>query len=332
MRPAASGHNSNKMRIFCICLVKNEDDVLEEVVRVAATWADGIFIADNQSTDGTQAVISRLVDALPNVFDVGPMNEPFSDDLRAKVFHRAKGISARGDWWCRLDADELYIDDPREFLESLPPQTDTVWSSHFQFQFTDVDLKNFEHDPAAFLATPLRERFRFYRNDASEIRFVKHTVPFIWYRQWPRFRCASYPKRIRLAHFQYRSPEQIIRRLAARREIAHRTGGGLFSHEMERATHLGNGEMAPTGQCDRASRNNIDYHERIVPAAGLDQYTGQGYVEREADLPVIRDIWPPSIPFGLWKPYCIVTSLLSIRRLIPARIARLFAQSQARSP
>ena len=319
------------MRIFCICLVKNEDDALEEVVRVAATWADGIFIADNQSTDGTQAAINRLVGALPNVYDVGPMNEPFSDDLRAKAFHRAKGVSRRGDWWCRLDADELYIDDPRKFLKSLPPETDTVWSSHFQFRFTDVDLRNYERDPATFLATPLKERLRFYRNDASEIRFVKHTVPFIWYRQWPRFRCASCPQRIRLAHFQYRSPEQITRRLAARREIANRTGGGLFSHEMGRVSRERRGEVTPTSRPRRSSEGNVDYLERVVPAADLDEYTGRGYVEREADLPAIKDIWPSAIPFVLWKPYRIVASLLSVRRLIPARVARLFAPSRARA-
>lgn len=317
------------MRIFCICLVKNEDDVLEEVVRVAATWADGIFISDNQSTDATQAVIDKMAVALPNVYDAGPTNEPFSDDLRAKIFHRVKGVSRRGDWWCRLDADELYIDNPKEFLSSLPPQADTVWSSHFQFKFTDLDLRTFERNPSEFLATPVKDRLRFYRNDASEIRFVKHTVPFIWYRQWPRFRCASHPRRIRLAHYQYRSPEQITRRLAARREVAKRSGGGLFPHELVGRGLLQGGGTLQADQLDRLRNGGVDYQERVVPAAGLDEFTGQGYVDREADLPAIKDIWPPSIPFGLWKPYVIVTSLLSIRRLVPARIARLLAPSQA---
>src|SRR4030095_6687292 len=135
-----------------------------------------------------------------------------------------------GDWWCGLDADEFYLDDARQFLAEAPLDVDTVWTSHFQFYFTDRD---FEADPRAFMATPVWERIRHYRNNSSEIRLVKHTRPFVWHNHWPYLRCSSWRKRIRIAHYQYRSPLQIAKRLQARRLVIQETGGRVFCQERQ---------------------------------------------------------------------------------------------------
>jgi hypothetical protein len=44
--------------------------------------------------------------------------------------------------------------------------------------FADRDLAGYEADPTAFPTTPVRERLTYYRNNSSEIRFVRHTRPF----------------------------------------------------------------------------------------------------------------------------------------------------------
>ena len=148
-------------RIFALCVVKNEDDVLEECITAAARWADGIFIADNESDDETPEIIRRLVSKFDNVLDAGAIAGPFTDDMRGAMFNRVGHVSRPGDWWCKLDADEFFIDDPREFLAAMPGETDTVWGSFYTFYFTELALERYRRDPRAFLATPVVNRLKY---------------------------------------------------------------------------------------------------------------------------------------------------------------------------
>lgn len=65
------------MKIFRLCLVKEEDNILEGAVVTAAPWADGIFLADNGSSDETPMAIERLTRSYPRVINIGPLAEPF---------------------------------------------------------------------------------------------------------------------------------------------------------------------------------------------------------------------------------------------------------------
>jgi hypothetical protein len=50
--------------------------------------------------------------------------------MRLLVGHDSRHLACErldGDWWCILDADEFYIDDPREFLEAVPKRFSSVW-------------------------------------------------------------------------------------------------------------------------------------------------------------------------------------------------------------
>lgn len=312
------------MRIFCLCVAKNEGDVLEETVMDAARWADGIFISDNQSDDNTTEVIESLVRRSDRVFDAGPLTEPFSDNIRGRLFNRVRHVSRPGDWWCKLDADELYIDDPREFLAAVPAETDTVWGSFFTFYFTDEDLRRYQADPTGFLATPLRRRLHYYKNNESEIRFVKHTFPLIWYHEWPRFRCAASPRRIRIAHYRYRSPEQIVRRLGIRRQVADRTRGGIFPHELGRMPTGAPQLEAVHDHSLAGQEGQAPYADRVIPTSGLDRLTvDSSFVSREPELRPITDLWSETVPFWLWKPLCIARALLSPKRYLPTRARRL---------
>ena len=107
------------MKIFAIMLVKDEADIVKSVILSAKKWADRIFIMDNGSTDGTWEICKSLADEI-----VVPLKQdfrPYSNGLRADVFNEFKHESEDGDWWCfKLDADELYLDDPKEFLKNVP--------------------------------------------------------------------------------------------------------------------------------------------------------------------------------------------------------------------
>lgn len=98
------------MKIIAMCLVKNEVDILSVVIEDALKWADYIIIADHMSTDGTWELIQNKIRFFEKVKVYGQINEPFSDGIRAKLYNEFKHLANKGDWWCRLDADEIYID------------------------------------------------------------------------------------------------------------------------------------------------------------------------------------------------------------------------------
>jgi hypothetical protein len=79
-----------------------------------------------------------------------------------------------------------------------------------------------------------------------------------------------FPRRIRLKHFAYRSPEQIQRRLDTRREPMQR---GEFLHE-KRAGWISNGVIAPgPAQQDDFPRS---WAERVVHSSGCHYDAGDG--------------------------------------------------------
>ncbi len=223
------------MRIHGICLVKNEADILRYFARKSAAWCDRIYVFDNGSTDGTWELCQELARTSAQVVPFRQDDRRFDDGLRAEVFQHFREDASPGDWWCRLDADEIYIDDPREFLDRVPAAHHVVWSVHFQFHLTTADLPrlSLETDGAAPEMNDSNLP-RYYVADASEARFFRHRARLQWPGgAWPRHLGLVTPERIRLKHFQYRSPAQIQLRLDTRRAAAAR-GWAHFGHSLEK--------------------------------------------------------------------------------------------------
>lgn len=219
------------MKIFGITLVKNEADILMESLSKAAVWCDGIFVYDTGSEDGSWDLVLEM--AKKNSKIVPFLNEKvaFSDGLRARVFHQYRCLAEDGDWWCRLDSDEIYIDDPRIFLARVPRKYGVVYSASFQYYFTEKELSDYTTDAALFLGKPIEKRIRHYLCNWSEIRFFKHHRDLVWKGgHWPSNFGPLYKKRIRLKHFQYRSPEQIQIRLNSRLK-AYLEDPGFFGYD-----------------------------------------------------------------------------------------------------
>ena len=219
------------MRIHCIFLVKNEIDIAVECLNAALEWCDYIYVFDNGSIDGTWEAVSRLSETSKKIILYTYDDCPFADGLRGQVFNHYCVGSEIGDWWCALDADEFYIDDPRMFLQKIPRRYSAVSAASFQYYFTDKDLERYTRDPSAYAdSVPVNMKCRYYINNWGEIRFVRHTKNMVWKSDtcWPASVGRYYPVRIRLQHFQYRSPGQIQKRLDTRREAI---AQGKFSHE-----------------------------------------------------------------------------------------------------
>jgi len=219
------------MRIFSICCVRDESDIVGETLQAALNWSDKIFIFDNGSTDGTWETIQALSRQSTKIVIVGRDSRKFTDELRGEIFEAYRSVATCGDWWCRLDGDEIYIDDPRQFLGNLWRRAGFVYSATCNYYFTDLDLVAYEQDPDGWLERPVSQRLSYYQNNWSEPRFVRHREGLIWGGLiWPDNRGLTSASRIRLKHFPYRSPAQIMRRLAIRQAQPM-----LFKHEANKS-------------------------------------------------------------------------------------------------
>ena len=218
------------MRLHGICVVKNEGDFIERSLRHNVNVFDYIYVLDNGSEDSTWEIVQNLAQEFPQVIAFKRDPCVFHLGLRGDVFRAHKDSGQVGDWWCRLDADEIYVDDPRLFLASVPSAFHVVWAIHLQYYFTEVDqarwsqgepeqLNDFSDLPSHYLA------------NASEARWFRHREGLTWDADsaWPRHMGLVYPERLRLKHFQWRNPRQMQVRLNTRHEAVNR-GYSNFQH------------------------------------------------------------------------------------------------------
>lgn len=217
----------NRSKIFALMTIKNESDIVIETLEKASLWADKIFILDNMSDDGTWELINNYAMGNDKIVLWGRYSGRFYLALRQVIFKDYSTEASPGDWWCRLDGDEFYIDDPRDFLHSLDDSIDHVYNASFQYYYTEDDFRNETSNPSKESVTL---RLKWYKCNHSEIRFVKHSNSICWPQntEWPCNLTNPASNRIRLKHYQYRDINQIISRLKARTSA---DSGSSFTHE-----------------------------------------------------------------------------------------------------
>jgi glycosyltransferase involved in cell wall biosynthesis len=210
-------------KIHCISVIKNEVDIIEHSLKKALDWADYIYVYDNGSNDGTWEKVLSLQNDRIIVWKQD--DKPFKEALRGEVFNTFRDKADSGDWWCRLDADEFYINSPREFLRTVPLQNHVVWGIAIEYYLTQQDLHiiDFEQDIHNILP-----KIRAYKAENSETRFFRHRNRLKWLpdASWPTHVGVVNPDRILYKHYKYRSPEQIQKRLDTRREAIERNFPG----------------------------------------------------------------------------------------------------------
>jgi glycosyltransferase involved in cell wall biosynthesis len=220
------------MKLHGIMVTKNEADVIDYTLRSAAQWADRVYVLDTGSTDDTWARVQEQARRFPAIVPFKSENLSFNDWRRGEVFNAFRHEAGPDSWWCRLDSDEIYLDDPRAFLAAVPRRHHVVWSAHFQYYFTREDLARCPPTPQERPTIDETNRPRYYLNNASEPRFFRHRAGLQWTQgAWPRHLGVVHPRRIRVRHFQYRSPQQIQLRLNTRHLAA--KAGYAFRHNPE---------------------------------------------------------------------------------------------------
>ena len=249
-----------RSRIFSICLVKNEADVIGHCLAEAATWSDRIFVFDNGSTDGTWDIVRRLASDV--IVPWKQDNRPYSDVLRAHVFNHFRHEGRPGDWWCKLDADEFYIVDPREFLAKVPQRHHVVWGLAVNFYLTRQDLEAVDFSGGF---DDVRKRIRHYRADSSEARFFRHREKLHWpmeHASWPLHMGVVHPKMIPFRHYQFRSPEQMRRRLETRRNAVDQG----YQEYWARVSFDWEDHLADPTTCQLAEDDGtVTFNERSLP-------------------------------------------------------------------
>ncbi len=274
-------------RIFGLCVIKNEADIIEQTLRAASAWCDTAYVLDNGSTDGSWEIVQDLARELPCVVPFRQDPSGFTDDIRNTIFGAVRSSAGRRDWWAILDADEMYVDDPRAFLARVPRRFDRVWHQQYNYLFTDADLAAYEADRSRFAAgAPIEARARYFvLGDHSELRFFRHSR-LLTHIPGPGSG-RVFPTPIRVRHYMYRSPEQIQQRLDTRREPMER---GEFLHELPAAWTSGGGALAHGAELP------LSWKERVVPTS-------------ECHLDVGDDSLPPSP----WTPPRPKSSLARLR-------------------
>lgn len=221
------------MKLYAICLVKNEDDVIGQTLTHAARCCDGIFVIDNGSTDRTWDIVQELSVRDSRIVTFARTLEPYDDALRWPPYEEYHGRLSNDDWWLILDGDEFLAEDPRPVIAQAEREGASVINAwQIQFYYTD-------RDHAAWLAgqdsrdRPIVERRRYYRIDWQEPRLFRNRVKGDWEQSYLRRKlpppaharhASGGPARIgRIArrrilnrHFQYRDPEQMEKRLRLR--------------------------------------------------------------------------------------------------------------------
>jgi glycosyltransferase involved in cell wall biosynthesis len=281
------------VRIRGLCLVRDEADIIRQTLVAASEWCDAVYVLDNGSDDGTWELVHALAEELPIVVPHARDPRPYTPALRGELFRAHQHEAASGDWWCILDADEQYIDHPRAFLAGIPRRYGQVWSASFEYYFTDLDVARYREDPTRYGDdVPVEEKCRYYINNWSERRFFRHTPRLQWKDDdWPEPLGHVFRKRIRLKHFQYRSPQQIQRRIDTRRAAL---GYGRFLHEglPNWAEAMIDPAQAAFARSD-SSFAPSSWTERVLDHRLLLEDTGEGgYEIDEPQLTPIPRPWP----------------------------------------
>jgi glycosyltransferase involved in cell wall biosynthesis len=209
------GINLLSPRIHSILLIKNEEDVVEYCLREASKWSDFIYVYDGASTDRTWEIVNSL--RSKQIVPFKQDGQVFREGLRAEVFDAFRVHACEGDWWCQLNGDEFYIDEPRVFLSEVKATRHVVWGAMVQYYLTHQNVRELDFSlPCERVLSELR----YYNANCTEPRFFRYRERLTWNRDkaWPDHLGVVEERLIRFKHYPYRSPTQIQMRLNVRRD------------------------------------------------------------------------------------------------------------------
>jgi hypothetical protein len=207
-------------KIYGICLVKDEDDIIGQSLTFARQFCEKIYVIDNCSNDQTWDIVQSLAREYRQIVPWSRVNEPFDDGLRALVYNQVHSELTDDEWWFIVDSDEFLAEDPRPLIQQASRENaDIIRSWQIHFYFTDVDYQEWLYGKDT-RERPIHLRRRYYLINWQETRLFRNLSKRPWNAKVNRF----YPdalrkdcrRRILNRHYQFRDPEQIQKRLSVR--------------------------------------------------------------------------------------------------------------------
>jgi glycosyltransferase involved in cell wall biosynthesis len=173
-------------------------------------------VIDNGSEDGTVEILNEFDE---RVILLGRFHHEFREGLKSIPFNWANTsrVYPRADWWCVMDADEIYYENPRQFLSKVPPQFGRVCTNTVEFIGLQDGMQPFKPESYSHYMPLNWSESRFYRN-------VKSLKWSNYKDNGPSGIGATYHSRIKVLHFPFRSISQIKKRMDIRNQNRNDSG------------------------------------------------------------------------------------------------------------
>ncbi len=209
-------NNRAVQKIFAVCLVKNEEDIIADCLRHAARFCDRIYVIDNASTDRTWEIVQDL--GRPPIVPVGSLDFPYREYLRVWFMGAKKEELGPDNWWYILDADMFLDGDPRGAVNEAEGEgADAIGVNIVNFHLTrnEVEAARREGREEGW-----RDRVFYHLYESGEIDLFKNT-PHLDYgicARLPLGLTREYSRRLISRHYPHRSAAQLEKRIRSRSE------------------------------------------------------------------------------------------------------------------
>jgi hypothetical protein len=205
------------MKIIAICVLRDEEDIVDFTLSTFSRQFDEVHVFDTGSVDSTWERVLALAKKHQNIYPFEKRSLLFSDALRGVLWERIRNNLQDGDWFARVDADEVYHVAPKEFIGSLVETfAGQVFCHYYDFQPIPKELPSKTLVPDFSVET----RLRHYRVSPGqgEPRFFKYRSSMIWSpgEFGPRDAGLIARRKIPVRHYPARSEEQLKKRAVLR--------------------------------------------------------------------------------------------------------------------
>jgi glycosyltransferase involved in cell wall biosynthesis len=218
------------MRFHCLMVLRDEQDIIVQNLRHLLSWADGVYVLDTGSTDGTWELVNEMAREDKRIVPFKQEPLVFNDGLRGLVFHQFRNRFDPGDWVLRTDCDEFYHIAPPQFVaERLRRGETAVWLQWYYFRLRQREVEDYETgrvDVMQDRQRPIEERRRYYKiSQYPEPRMFRYRRAMAW----PEFESFPYhagfvaQERIPVRHYPHRDPLQMQARFDLRAKITVRS-------------------------------------------------------------------------------------------------------------
>lgn len=218
-------YTSSIMKIIVVCMIKDESDIIESFIRYYAIFCDEIIIYDDNSSDKSKDIIRNLIKEGLNVLLIE--NESSRTGLEQKlVYNDLLELAFRkhhADWVLPIDADEFLIsingENPRVLMEKLD------YTKGYQLLSRNYIAVDNPQENSVFLPSIYNEYYdsklegNVFKVIINKKQFFEYHVKistgqhqFIYDEKNKCFEIECHNE-LRLAHYQYRSYEQAIKKI-----------------------------------------------------------------------------------------------------------------------